>query len=451
MVRHSLQRILYFLLLTISVMAHAGIEVRPDVKSFEFTGQSEETLELLSETVNHYTVEETYTDTCTRAIPYTENVCRDVTEYRDVNCRMTPSEEVCENVPRQDCHTEYETECRNESDTVCTNEPRQVCGYKSEPVCRSVTRYREECNTTRGEPICEEVNGRRICRPGEPRRECHQVSYQDEECHNESRYVCETENERSCRDVTRRVCEQVPRRDCRTVYERECRTIPGERECDREPYTRQVCEDETRYRYEEYTCTKTRDVPKSDVVKRDEMKVIVAMETSEEVTAVGTVSVMLKGSEVSVKAESDENIFMLISNERDPKEQLVRVKLKVFKMSDVVKPLRAEISELHYDDGAISFVMGKVALAGSVKININLSTVFKKNFFDHSFNQEEFEVTPIDDNRVRVKFHLKKMMGNNRPKLFKYKVKISVHPALPGSFINNDQSVLTPKVHSQKL
>jgi hypothetical protein len=104
-------------------------------------------------------------DICTRQVPYPEQVCRYVTNYR----------RECSQMPTQ----------------------RQVCTLE--------TRYRQECRTTyrqicENRPVCQVINGRRVCTPQQvcrnvPEQQCHQIPVQERVCRTVTDY------QQICRDV----------------------------------------------------------------------------------------------------------------------------------------------------------------------------------------------------------------------------------------------------------
>ena len=102
-----------------------------------------------------------------------------------------------------------------------------------ERVCRTETRYRQECRTGPARRVCQTAPGRQVCRniPGQR--------------------VCRTrpDGRQICRNRPgQRVCHTEPGR-------RTCRTIPGRRVCNQVPYSERVCRYETRYRQERHAYT----------------------------------------------------------------------------------------------------------------------------------------------------------------------------------------------------
>ncbi|MBT3584629.1 MAG: hypothetical protein HN509_06965 [Halobacteriovoraceae bacterium] len=184
-------------------------------ETITYEGQASEVLRLVEATEETRYREEEQDTTCTRQIPYTENVCANETRYR-TQCHTEPG--------RQHCYTTYERICRTVHRTrqECTNKPgRRVC--RQQP-------GRRQCRTLpSGEQRCRNIPGREICTNKPGRRVCRQVPYTD------------------------RVCDRVPRQ--------QCDWIPPRNVCNQVPYQEYVCRDVTRYRTEEYACTRTVQIP----------------------------------------------------------------------------------------------------------------------------------------------------------------------------------------------
>lgn len=227
-------------------------------KTIAFENQAEEVFDLenwLKET--RYTTE-VVDSTCYRKEPYVENVCRQVTRYRQ-ECHTVPGEQVCRTVYEQICRTEnrYENECHT---------------VPGEQQCRVVVRYRQECSTSgggrqcrtipgdvqcsivNGENRCVKIPPREVCedRPGQ--QQCRQVPYEERECSSGP-------SRQECRQVNRphQVCESRPRQ--------QCDWIPAHQECDQVPYYATECKDETLYRQVPYACKETVQVPHTVTLK----------------------------------------------------------------------------------------------------------------------------------------------------------------------------------------
>lgn len=198
----------------------------------QFTGQEQESIQLNNElTETRYRTE--YRDTtCTRQVPYEEQVCETIPDY-DTVCRTIPG--------RNDCRTEYDRQCR------------------------TVTRYRQECSRGPSRRECTNEN-RRVCRQVPGRRQCRTLPNGTERCRDlPGHRVCENKPERVCRNVPgERTCRQVPytERECNRVPRQVCEWIPSRQDCRTEQTgSHQECRMETRYRTETYACQEEVQVP----------------------------------------------------------------------------------------------------------------------------------------------------------------------------------------------
>lgn len=203
-----------------------------DRTTIQFTGQETEAVQLNNElTETRYRTEQRQT-TCTRQVPYQEQVCVDVPVY-DTVCRTIPG--------YNDCRTVYDRVCRNE------------------------TRYRRDCRTGPSRRECTTEN-RRVCRQEPGRRQCRTLPNGEQRCRDlPGHRICENKPERVCRTVPgERTCTRVPysERVCENVSRQECTWVPSRQECSEEQVgTRQECHYETRYRTETYACTEEVQVP----------------------------------------------------------------------------------------------------------------------------------------------------------------------------------------------
>jgi hypothetical protein len=297
------QMLLAIVMLTINI-AHADTS-----KTITFANQKEENFDLenwLKET--RYRTE-TQDATCYNKVPYVENVCRDVTHYRQ-ECSTIPGHQECRTVYDPVCRTEdhYQNECHME---------------RGEQQCRVVVHYRQECSTSPGgqqcrtEPgrvECSVVNGenrcvkippREVCenRPGN--QVCRQVPYEEREC---------TEG------PAHQVCQQVnhPQQVCQNVPRQQCDYIPDRNVCNQIPYTVNECKDETLYRDVPYACKKDVQVPYDVTLKTHEANVDVLFDAKSETAA----------AEFTVALDT-QGALSLTGNELDGNEALVFAKKDV--------------------------------------------------------------------------------------------------------------------------
>lgn len=298
-------------------------------KAIAFDNQQQEVFSLENYLKKIEMIDQEVKDTCTRKVPYEENVCRDVTKYKK-ECSTIPAHEECKQVNKPICHTEtqMEEEChRLPSTQECRQVPKQVCEYETrydnvcnttpdrqecrnvtEQVCRNETRYENECRTVPGEQQCRvvvnyrqecsTVPGGQQCRtiPGEvqcqivngenrctkipprqecttapSRQECRQVPYEEREC---------------SQGPSRQECRQVPKQErvCENVSRQQCTTIPGRYECNQVPRQEQVCRTEMKQECTtvpgELVCE---DVPREREVCRDNYQTVCRNVPDEEV------------------------------------------------------------------------------------------------------------------------------------------------------------------------
>jgi hypothetical protein len=377
-------------------------------KTVSFDNQKEEVFDLENYLKKIEMIKQEVKDTCTRKVPYQENVCRDVTKYKK-ECSTVPAHEECHEVNQPICHyeTSMETECHNLPDTQsCHNETVPVCSMQttyetqchqtpdrqdcrpvSEQVCHNETRYDNQCTTVPGENQCRVVvhyrqecsqvpggqqcttvpgsvqcamvNGENRCTKIPPhqecsnapsRQECRQVPYEErecsmgpsrQECHQVPRQerVCENQTHQDCRTVPgQNVCEQVPRQNqvCHNETQQRCDTVPGPQVCNQVPRQHQVCDDnmvkvcenvpaaevchnvpykenvckmETKYKDENYECTKTVEVPKETLLKTHQAKVTVDFNALAEVLGVDFNFALDTQGAMSVTAESSNDNY----------------------------------------------------------------------------------------------------------------------------------------------
>ncbi len=303
------------LLLAILIMSLLSIAQAETSKSFKFENQREETFDLENFLKETRYKTETVDSTCTRQEPYVQNVCKDVTKYRQ-ECRQEPG--------RQDCRTVYDNVCR--TDYRYENE----CRYERGPdICRVVVRYRQECSQTsggrqcrmepgrvdcriapNGEQKCEKIPPREVCSNGPGRQECRQVPYDERECSaGPSRQVCQ--------QVSRpyQVCENRPRQQCEWIPERQiCNQVPDR--------VVKECKDETLYKSVQYACKKDVQVPEVVTLRTHRANVSVLFNTqSADAPATFNVGLSEKGEmEITGKEEVGSGAVAFVK--RDVKNSL---------------------------------------------------------------------------------------------------------------------------------
>lgn len=306
----STARMLFAVLLLVAMnFANAATE---SSKTFSFENQREETFDLenfLKET--RYRAE-TIDTTCYRQEPYIENVCRDVTRYRQ-ECSTIPGHQQCRTVYDQVCHTEnrYEQECHMERG------PQQ---------CRVVVRYRQECSTTGGGQQCHQVPGQVVCRVVNGENKCEKIPPRQECTNTPGQQQCRQVpyEERECTDgPSRQVCNQVnrPHQVCEQRPRQQCDWIPDRQQCSQIPYSVNECKDETLYRQIPYACKKDIQVPYEVTLKTHEANVQFLFDAkSADVASEYTVALDVKGGlTLSAKELNDSKAIAFVK--KDVKRQ----------------------------------------------------------------------------------------------------------------------------------
>ncbi len=297
-------------------------------KTFSYEDQKEEVFNLENFLKEITYIEQEVKGTCTRKVPYQENVCRNVTRYKK-ECAIVPAHEECEQVNNPICRTESRTErechdtpsrqeCRDVNEYQCRTETRYENECRTVPgeyECRVVVNYREECSevgggqtchTIPGDIECSIVNGenrcvkippRQECSNEPSRRECRQVPYEERECsYGSDRQECSQvpRQEQVCGYETRQECSTIPGEEicgyvtreeevCDDNYETQCRNVPEQEVCKDVPYQEQVCKIETLYRDEEYECMKVIKVPQEKIVKTHKADIAVEFQVLSEI------------------------------------------------------------------------------------------------------------------------------------------------------------------------
>ncbi len=395
-------------LLACCLILQTNLAFTETFKKIEYQNQNEEVFDLENFLKQITMVDQEVKDTCTRQIPYEENVCREVTKYkkecktipaheecRQVNnpicrtetrmeeeCHDGPSRQECRQVPDRECHyeTKYEQECsttpdrqecRNVSEQVCRNETRYERECRTVPgeqQCRVVVNYRRECSTVPGGQQCRTIPGdiqcsivngenrcvkippRQECTDAPSRQECRQVPYEERECstgpsrqectqvprtervcENETRQQCTTvpgryecrqvpRQEQVCRNTTRQECETIPGEEiCRNVprqhkvcqdnYSTKCENVPAKEECKKVPYKEQVCKMETKYKDEQYECTKVIQVPQEKILKTHKANVKVEFNVLSEILGPEFTVGLDKSGSIAINAKSNDDEY----------------------------------------------------------------------------------------------------------------------------------------------
>jgi hypothetical protein len=327
---------------------------------FHFNGQNAEILRsekkitiLKSETIQ-------VPSTCYRSVPVGQReVCRNETRYSQ-ECTWIPSSQNCWNDNERVCRSVPRTrqECSHgPSQTVCTDRPsRRVCPDRPVgEVCRTTRDGRRHCERPhQGPGNCTEVGGGRVCQQVPGPRHCRMVTYNETECMNVPRYRCET--------------------------------IPGRNQCRDVPYSVPVCNMETQYERQAYSCEKP------EIVTRSITKNLV-LETEVEVETNGLVdefTALMKASEVdnqysqfsfSVTLLKEPQVFVVLKNQNfqiishTENEIVLKSKVRFEVLNDQLWPnvLPARVSEATaFEDTKMLKILfdGNLSNLGSIQLKL---------------------------------------------------------------------------------
>lgn len=433
------------------------------LKEIVFNGQEQEAHKLNNELTEVRYKVETRDSTCYRQVPYQDTECEMVPEY----------DTVCETIPgREDCHTEYDNECRTETDyrRECTRSPdREQCRNErrtrkecergsSRRQCRTVRRTRRECRTD---------NSRRNCRTEPAREQCRTNSSGQRRCRTiPARQICENKPEQVCRDVpyTEQECETVPGEvTCRQVpyTERVCHTVPGEESCRNVPYSNQVCEDVprqacewipsrqdcrtvqvgenqvcrdvTRYRQESYACQEEVKVPYTVTLKQYNLdaKLMFSVEEGYEPSFKLTHKLNTKGKSKFLMSESGDTKpvgFISSKEKRSEDGKLIsiegRYKFKILNGGELKKMI-SKVVEQELTKDTLSFAL---AAHDEIKTHtIHLTLLDNgQEIFSRKLEDKEIVFARSED-KVSSKINLDNI-GVKLKSLHKYGYKLFIKP-----------------------
>jgi hypothetical protein len=233
-----------FFILSFPTLLFAQLET-----TLNFNGELQDSLKIdgLLSVIRPVTIQ--VPGTCVRQVPHQENVCRDVTRYRQ-ECHNVPSSQSCSTQYDNVCHpvTRTREQCTaGPSQRVCHENPtRQECtSGPSRQVCHDRP-PREECTSGPSRQVCHQNPSRQECSSGPSRQECSERPSRQVCTERPTHQVCHT-NPVSGQQVCATVgggqsCQTVGGgQDCRTVPgEQSCRTVGGGQSCDSVPGDR-IC------------------------------------------------------------------------------------------------------------------------------------------------------------------------------------------------------------------
>lgn len=375
--------VMLFLGLTLLSTLNAKAESE---KGFTFQGQREESFSLENILKGTEYREEQINTTCYRDIPYTENVCRMETRYRQ-ECRQIPG--------RQECRTVYE------------------------PICRWETRYRQECTNTGGGRQCRTIPGDVQCRTmpnGENR--CVKIP---------PREVCEDR-------PGQRICRQVPYQDrvCYNEPRNHCEWIPPRTACDQYPYQERVCRDEVRYRQEPYACVKTISVPYEVVLKTHKADVSVTFnDQAQNNSPIAFVAKLSEAGDVSLIAKDPNvttGIFVRknITNTDAGKENQITAHFPVdlVNLTESVKIARGSITNVDLGKHHLAFNVAGLVDTKRAKLYVRINKKDEVKF-ERSLIPSEYKVTN-SNGESRITINLEKLGAPKLGGVFTTKHQINV-------------------------
>lgn len=367
-------------------------------KSFEYTGQLSELVELENQRMETRYREQEVPSTCTRQVPYETEECGNVTRYR-TECRTVPGRRVCRDVPHQRCRweTRYRRVCRQEP-------PRNVC--RTRRVCTGVGRAR----------VCQD------------RRECR-------------------------REPGRRVCHQEPHREriCRTEYRRECRQEPDRRECREVPYQDYQCRTVTRYRDEQYSCTRTERTPYEVIAERFEGALdFNFMDSVTNAPIRFDVSLSDRGEfNISARENSEVSRNLVIANEsplrRESEGELTRlqknVNIKIADRMTLLSPVTGPIDSINLEKESVSFRIGTVYDFSSFNLYVRINRG-DDVYLNKTLSRDDYEIIDVNG-RSEIFVDLGKMgiqlKERNLFGRYKYEVKVETSVNISGEILNADK------------
>ena len=348
-------------LLSLMLLTLAQTTYAQSRDSFAYNGQENQkvTLKEIKEITLYRT--EMQDSTCTRQIPYTEEVCGNETFYRS-ECSWVPG--------------------------------RNHCYDESDYVCRNVTRHRQECTRGRSREECTTEPARRVCRTRNGVERCVDVP-----------------SRRRCRQVQgRETCRRVAYTDrqCETVTRRQCDWIPGQNECSQVPYQEWVCKDVTRYRDEQYAC----QVPVQIPYQADKEFTSSINFNFNDSLSIGDAQIEVlrnMSNEIEVKVVNQDNKTFIQKLEEtssvvsDNDESRVTAHGYIYSFGSIEKlvaPLKVELKNLWMNKaGAFSLKVKDIEKLKDVKIEISVkkkssnSNHFKKVLTINDFKKKDSSLT----------------------------------------------------------
>lgn len=394
--------LLAILMLTLMNIAHAETS-----KTITFENQREEIFDLENWLKETKYKTETVDSTCYNQVPYIENVCRNVTKYRQ-DCQTIPGHQECGTVYDRVCRTEnrYENECHTErgpqSCRVVVNYRRECSNEGGGRECRTVPGDVQCHREPNGENRCVKIPPREVCENSPGRQVCKQVPYEERECSDgPSRQVCNQVNR------PQQVCENRPRQQCDYV--------PARDVCSQVPYSVKECSDETLYRQVPYACKKDVQVPYEVTLKTHQANVQVLFDAkSTEAASEFTVDLNTKG-ELALTGKELEGNSAIAFAKKDIKTSSqgdINTVKGIFKVSllnkaDLFQVSSKGITNVNLNKRSMSFVVNgkfdqknsslavKIVKKGDVRFDKTLKSNQFKTKFDGSVTRVDVDLESL--------------------------------------------------------
>ncbi|OIQ20579.1 MAG: hypothetical protein BM556_01175 [Bacteriovorax sp. MedPE-SWde] len=334
--------------------------------SFSFNGQSND--EVLIEEIRQITLfkDEVRDGTCTRQIPYTENVCGYETNYRQ-ECSWQAGYNNCYNDTQRDCR--YETRYRRE----CTRGPsRSQCTMKpGKTTCRTGRDGQQRCHTTQPRRVCRDVPGRETCR---------RVPYQD--------YVCSN----------------------RTV--RKCDWVPGRNVCEQVPYQEYICRDVTKYRSEDYACKVTVKVPYK-VEKKVSNQIFVSYKGDLDIAEAQFLATFKDDNTLDLKTTNLNEDDLLISSTvdtvsgSDKYSFITNIAVDFFDKTKALRPVVAKSHGLWMNKGGkFEITLDNFEINEDILIEVHVRRDSGKSHYKRLFNITEFAKKKVANGKMKLAMNL---------------------------------------------
>lgn len=325
-------------------------------------------------------------------------------------------------------HTEYRYEEQPDTcyrdvfshyENVCRDIPEQQCSYEPRRTCRTIS---GACRTFQGQcrTHCHDVRGQRrcntVCPPAQTRCE-------------PDRQECSTSNERVCRTTYRTECNQVAR------YRSESYSC-----------TRTV---KIPYEVFDYNIEAKVDINVSSLPENFEINEELTIELINE-----EVSLKLSQNNASYVAiiknqEKHESLNDQIKNIH------FQIEIEIYKEEDIKKDIEGVFEKLSYENQYLIMTLKSTHIVGLESIHLNLSQdrflIRNKAIFNDIIPTNKIEKTELNGKQI-LKVHIPTLV-DNKLKSKKHHFSVNFNYSLGEGFIteNKDLNLLIEKSFIQKI